>query len=263
MRSRKAILVLLPAVLLALCSRNVTSQYPEQWVPCVPRAEYVDILCWEQDGAYYVNVSITFAHSGFNVSDWGTPIFEVNNVSVDTKIWMWTGVTLPVIITISNTYNLGTLPAGEYVFTFKAWGFPIKNITFTVIPPVIIKFKPNILEPQARMKLDCILTFSNPYNVNDVNTSSIYIKSPIVLYPVNVSIVDYDADGNLDVCVRFDPYQIVDYVVFNLIQNPRDYRFFRGFAFTVELTVCGNLGNRTFEATGWINIVSPINATPV
>ena len=42
-----------------------------------------------------------------------------------------------MVITVSHTYNLGDLQAGEYLFTFKAWRFPVKNTTFTVMIVVV------------------------------------------------------------------------------------------------------------------------------
>jgi hypothetical protein len=104
----------------------------EEWVPCVPNPDMVELQYLERDGVSYVNVSITFASSGFNVSDWGIPIFDENSISVDAKIWIWTGVSLPVVITVKHLYNLGFLPPGEYNFTFKVWGFNVKSITFVV-----------------------------------------------------------------------------------------------------------------------------------
>lgn len=106
--------------------------YPEQWIPYIPDAKYVELCYWEQNGVSYVKVLITLSCAGFNVSDWGSPIFEGNKIFVDSEIWMWTGDSAQVIITLSNTYNLGHLHPGEYSFTFKVWGISVKTITFNV-----------------------------------------------------------------------------------------------------------------------------------
>jgi parallel beta-helix repeat protein len=104
----------------------------EQWVPCVPDASHIELDYRKENGASYVDVSIEFPSSGFNISDWGTPTTIKNNISADARIWRWTGVDLPVVITRTHAYNLGNLPTGDYLFTFKVWGFSVKNITFTV-----------------------------------------------------------------------------------------------------------------------------------
>jgi len=129
-------MLLLCMLLLAFNIPNIAVISQEQWVPCVPNPNQVELNYRKENYTSYVDVSIEFASSGFNVSDWGTPITDRNNISVDARIWRWTGVDFPVVIIISHTYNLGNLPAGEYLFTFKVWGFSIKNITFTI--PIIV-----------------------------------------------------------------------------------------------------------------------------
>jgi hypothetical protein len=52
----------------------------EEWVPFIPSAEVVELCYWEQRGLSYVNVSITFPNTGFNVSDWGNPVFDGNSI---------------------------------------------------------------------------------------------------------------------------------------------------------------------------------------
>jgi len=98
----------------------------------VPNPNQVELNHRKENHTSYIDISIESPSSGFNVSDWGTPVTIGNNISVNAKIWRWTGADPPVVITISHTYNLGNLPAGEYLFTFKVWGFSIKNITFTI-----------------------------------------------------------------------------------------------------------------------------------
>jgi peptide/nickel transport system substrate-binding protein len=111
---------------------SLSSVLGDEWIPYVPQAQYVQLYYWMQNGISYMNVSITFASSGFNVSDWGMPFFDGNSISVDSKIWMYTGYSFPWETVLSNTYNLGKLQTGQYTFIFKAWGNAVKNITFTV-----------------------------------------------------------------------------------------------------------------------------------
>ena len=99
------------------------------WVPAMGGEP--SLVYWRANGTSYVNVSMVVGSTGFNVSDWGTPIQKGKSVSVNALIWMWTGYTFPIMITLSHTYDLGKLPAGEYAFLFRVWGLPRKHITFT------------------------------------------------------------------------------------------------------------------------------------
>lgn len=137
-------LILVPMLLFSFSS-EVSSQF-EQWVPYIPQSNHVELNYRKEKGISYIDVAIEFASSGYNVSDWGTPTFEKNNVSVNSEIWMWTGVSLPVVITERYTYNLGKLPVGEYLFIFKTWSFPVKNITFTVDMIIVPDDYPTIQE---------------------------------------------------------------------------------------------------------------------
>jgi hypothetical protein len=91
---------------------------------------------WEKEGLSHIDISIMFPSTGYNVSDWGTLSIVGYNISVNAKIWFWTGTTLPVVITKSYTYDLGYLSTGEYIFIFNVWESPIKSIKFTVAKPV-------------------------------------------------------------------------------------------------------------------------------
>ncbi len=103
-----------------------------------PPENTVELYHWILNGVSYVNVSITFPHTKFNISDWGYSIFIGNSISVDAEIWEYTGPVVPVIIIVQHTYELGKLPPGEYIFTFMAWGQTIKSITFKLVNDVAI-----------------------------------------------------------------------------------------------------------------------------
>ena len=113
-------------------SSRVEAQF-EQWVTHVPQPQYVELDYWKKNGTSYMNVSIMFPSTGYNVSSLGNPVFADNTIVVDAEIWRWTGIVCPVILTGTYTYNLGNLPTGDYIFRFKVWGFPVKNATLTVI----------------------------------------------------------------------------------------------------------------------------------
>jgi len=112
-------------------SPKVDAQF-EQWVPCVPDSSKVELDFRKENGTSCIDISIEFPSGGFNISDWGTPTTVGSNISANAEIWRWTGVAFPVVITEHHTYTLGNLPTGEYLFTFKVWGFSVKNTTFIV-----------------------------------------------------------------------------------------------------------------------------------
>jgi len=98
----------------------------------VPWPDQVTLEYRKDGGISYIDTSIELTTSGYNVSTWGIPVSTGNNISVDAEIWRWTGVVIPVVITLSHTYNIGSLRSGQYTFTFKVWLFPVKSTTFTL-----------------------------------------------------------------------------------------------------------------------------------
>ena len=122
-------------LMLLVFSLRVDVQF-EEWVPYVPDANHVELDYLKENDTSYIDISIEFPSTGYNVSDWGTPTIVGNNISADAEIWDWTGVDLPMVIMKSHTYSLGKLSAGKYLFIFKAWGFHVKNTTFAV--PIIV-----------------------------------------------------------------------------------------------------------------------------
>ena len=123
---------LLASFLTVLANLPLKAEAEELWTPYVPSWNPIGLSYWKENGTSFMNLSITWGSSGFNVSDWGTPTIVENSISVNALIWRYGGITIPVLITEHHTYSLGNLSAGEYLFIFKAWGFPVKNTTFTV-----------------------------------------------------------------------------------------------------------------------------------
>ncbi len=130
-------LAFMMALFLTLLSVRVEAQV-EEFVPYTPDSSQVGLICWEQSGVSYINITIEFPDTGFHISSWGTPNTTGNNISVDAGIWRWTGLSFPVITTVSHTYNLGDLLYGEYNFFFETWGSPLRNTTFLVSPEIIV-----------------------------------------------------------------------------------------------------------------------------
>jgi len=113
-------------------------QIDQEWIPYIPPEENVELNHLVANGVSYVNVSITFPHPEFNISDWGTPIMVGNSISVDAQIWEWTGPTMPVTTIKKHTYELGFLHPGKYNFTFMVWGQTIKSLTFEIVRDIAI-----------------------------------------------------------------------------------------------------------------------------
>ena len=134
-------LVLFSACILVLACVSLfpkRAESIEEWVPAVIDPSEVQLSFRNENGVSFVDVLIEFPSSGYNVSDWGTPVFFVSNITAVAEIWVWTGSVLPVIISVSHTYDLGSLSPGEYLFIFLGGG-ALKNITFVI---------PNLLTPQ-------------------------------------------------------------------------------------------------------------------
>jgi len=93
----------------------------------------------EANGSSYVSVSGLL--SGGTTFSWGTPTIEGNNISFNCEIWPpppGIAEILPVPVSITHTYILGDLTAGEYTFEFTGWNVAVGSITFYVeqSPPV-------------------------------------------------------------------------------------------------------------------------------
>ena len=99
------------------------------WMPYVPHPNLVDLELLTVD--QWVSVEVTLWLTGCAVSDWGTLEQDGNNFWVDTQIWKWMGPVPQIVIPESYIYDLGYLEAGNYTFTFKAWGIDVKSVSFT------------------------------------------------------------------------------------------------------------------------------------
>ena len=106
------------------------------WVHYVPAGDPISFDYFKSEGTSYVHISIYFGSSDYKVSDWGVPTVVGNDISVDAEVWMWTGISLPLDMWLSNQYNLGNLVPGQYVFSFKVWTYAVKDVTFIV--PIIV-----------------------------------------------------------------------------------------------------------------------------
>jgi hypothetical protein len=136
---RKPVLVMGSIVLIGSLVLYILSSFSlrteaqvDQWIPYTPHTDQVDLDYWTKNDTSYMNITVEFPSSGYNVSDWGTPNIVGDSISVNATIWDWTGIDMPLVTTKSHTYSLGNLSVGEYSFIFKAWGSRVKDTTFIV-----------------------------------------------------------------------------------------------------------------------------------
>lgn len=132
---KKGVLAFLLVIAILLVSSNVNesqSDHIETWVPYAPNSVQVNLEFWMVNQTAYIDITITFTTSGYNVSSWGEVTKDGYILWVNSEIWHWTGASLAVITPVSHTYELGYLESGSYTFTFKAWSIDIKSIDFTV-----------------------------------------------------------------------------------------------------------------------------------
>jgi parallel beta-helix repeat protein len=108
-----------------------------EWVRYVPDPSTVTFTYWQKDNTSYVNVTLGFlGFDGFNVTDWGTPTVNGNNITVNTEIWRWTGIVSDIYSPPTpHIYSLGNLSGGlQYSFVFKAWNTTVASWNFAVVP---------------------------------------------------------------------------------------------------------------------------------
>lgn len=123
-------LALLGVSLLCLLPDAASAQ--SELIPYIPPPERVGLEYFQQNNISYMNVTIVFPGTGYQVSNWSTPQIVGTNVTVDVTIYGSDGVGVPVETPISHVYDLGELSESQYVFTFKAWGETVKTTSFQI-----------------------------------------------------------------------------------------------------------------------------------
>jgi hypothetical protein len=103
--------------------------------PYIPPPFTVTIGPQTNGGSVSVTVSVDLPDTCHYVGSWGQPVLDGNSVYVDAQFWLSYSYCFPVITTVSTNYSFGTLPAGNYTFSFRAWGTLIKTQAFSVPEP--------------------------------------------------------------------------------------------------------------------------------
>ncbi len=124
------LLIVLSLGLLWLSSYTAIAQVDQ--TPYIPPPNVVELTYFQHDNVSYMNVSIAFPTTGYQVTDWGAVQLVGNNVTVNATIYAPTGTVIPTITPISHVYDLGQLSMSEYVFTFEVWGHIVKTTSFQI-----------------------------------------------------------------------------------------------------------------------------------
>jgi len=122
-----AVLVVLATVLLP---RSAQAQ-PVGDFPFVPSGASIDI---QTNGpSVTANVTVEVPSTCEYAGTWGTPVNYSNNIVVYAQFWTRSGVYCAQVMSeLSNTYNLGLLPPGNYTFILSSGGMQVASQSFTV-----------------------------------------------------------------------------------------------------------------------------------
>ena len=95
-------------------------------------ASNVELKAWTIGGRTSVYVKLNFLDAGFRVVDWGNPSQAGADFSVNTSVERFNGASVQAITNTAQIWDLGTIPAGNYTFTFKTSGTTAKVLNFSV-----------------------------------------------------------------------------------------------------------------------------------
>ena len=137
--------------------------------PALPIATRIEVRV---DAAAFVQARVTlvFAHSGYEVTDWGTPVRTDNRFGVELEI-ACEPLALPVITEKSQVYELGQLAAGDYVFEVSSAGHTLGIEKFTVTvaprPPASAELRVRVLEDRRTLARVRVVWHRPGYRVTD------------------------------------------------------------------------------------------------
>ena len=102
------------------------------FTPATLTAGNVEMKAWTVAGRTSVYVKLNFQDAGFRVVDWGNPVQSGTDFSVNAGVERFNGATVLAISNTAQIWDLGTIPAGNYTFTFKTSGTTAKVLNFSV-----------------------------------------------------------------------------------------------------------------------------------
>ncbi len=108
-------------------------------VPTTLNSSQVQLKSWTIDNRTSIYVKLLFPDAGYRVANWNTPISTgPNSFLVNAAVEKWNGVSAQVLTSTAQIYDLGTLAAGNYSFTFQTSGTSVSTINFSV-PTVAVE----------------------------------------------------------------------------------------------------------------------------
>jgi hypothetical protein len=153
----------------------------EHWVPYVPTPEQTSVFIVQGDIGMKANVAVTFGFDhAYTVREWGTLHRAGNTFTVNAEVERLEGImVLSPSWTSTHEYDLGDLPAGDYVFEFHVWDQLIESREFRPgssqdVPYVPTAEQTNVLvmaDGAGGTKARVIILFSDMgYSVRDWGT---------------------------------------------------------------------------------------------
>ena len=111
---------------------QVTYSPRAPWAATTLPGTQVELKNWTIGGRTSIYVKLNFPDTGFRVLNWGTPTQAGNDFSVNASVEKFNGATTPAISNTAQIWDLGTIPPGNYTFTFRTSGTTAKVLNFTV-----------------------------------------------------------------------------------------------------------------------------------
>ena len=108
-----------------------TKPLPEDWIPYIPTPEQTQIEFWLSEGKIYAKVTFFFESANYRIWDWGTVNRNGNDFSVNTKVIKCIEFSPLILMSLSYTYELGTIAEGMYTFTLSSWYSLVEIDNFT------------------------------------------------------------------------------------------------------------------------------------
>jgi hypothetical protein len=108
------------------------------WISTTLASSQVELKVWTFQGRTYAYVKLLFPNAGHRVVSWGQPASAGAEFVTDAQVEIFTGPSIQSETSAVQIYDLGPLVDGNYSFTFKNSGTPVKTQLFTVssaIPP--------------------------------------------------------------------------------------------------------------------------------
>ncbi len=100
-------------------------------VPYLPTAQQTTIASVAAAGEFRATVAIQFNPGGYRV-EWGPAVGQGNIVVLNARVYQTAGAAPAVLTTLTNTYSLGRLAAGDFQLQFLVAGQVVKTVPLAI-----------------------------------------------------------------------------------------------------------------------------------